>query len=79
MVPLIVFLTSPANEEQSRAPTQPHGVLWAFLYLGVEDSKRKGNEVNHLAAFDPNVEDHTLIPNLAWGNRRSGNLIRLVP
>lgn len=46
----------------SKAPTQPQE----------EDPKR------NLAAFDPNVEGHTLLPNLPWGSGSSGNLIKLI-
>lgn len=56
-------------KSRAEPPPSPMGLLWAFLYLGVEDSKRTGNEVNHLAAFDPNVEDHTLNTKLGLGQQ----------
>lgn len=62
----------------SKAPTLPHGAPSQLSYLGAEDSKRSGNRMNHLAAFDPKVEDHTLLPNLAWGSGSSGNLIKFI-
>lgn len=69
------FLASPAY---SQAPTLPPGAPSQLSDLGAEDSKRNGNRMSHLATFDPKVEDHTLLPNLAWGSGSSGNLIKSI-
>lgn len=43
---------------------------------GAEVLKESGNGINPLAALDPCVEDHALLPNLAWDSGSSGNLIK---
>lgn len=75
MAEVIVFFYIPCY---SKALTLPHGAPNQLSHLGAEDSKRSGNRMNHLATFDPKVEDHTLLPNLAWGSGSSGNLIKFL-
>ena len=71
----LVFL-HPLLLGSCKAPTQPQGASSQLSYLGAEDSKRNGNGINRLASLDPNVADHTLLPNLARGSGSSGNLIQ---
>lgn len=65
---LIVF--SHPLLKKSKVPTQPRGAPPRLSYLGAEDSKRNGSG----RGLDPDVEDYTLLPNLAWGSGSAGIL-----
>lgn len=71
-----LFSYIPCSWALAKPPTQPQGASSQLSYLGAEDSKRNGNGINHLASLDPNVADHTLLPNLARGSGICGNLIQ---